>query len=114
MSEILNIRSALEMLGGEKELLAELLQTFVNDKHLEKDRLLELEAKPDTTEAASYVHYFKGAGRQIGAEKLGESGQALEDVMRGKTSGDVQILNSLFIKDYEDTVKAAKEALELL
>ncbi len=114
MSEILNIRSALDMLGGEKELLTELLQTFVNDKHLEKERLLELEAKPDTTEAASYVHYFKGAGRQIGAEKLGESGQALEDVMRGKTSGDVEILNSLFLNDYEDTLKAVKEALELL
>lgn len=114
MSEILNIRSALDMLGGEKELLIELLKTFVNDKHLEKQKLLELEAKLDTSEAAGYVHYFKGAGRQIGAEKLGESGQALEDLMRGKTTGNVEVLNSLFLKDYEDTVKAVNEALQIL
>lgn len=113
MKETLNLKSALEMLGGEKELLVELLQTFVNDKHYDEKKLIELEKNSDTIEAAKYVHYFKGAGRQIGAEKLGESGQALEDVLRLKTTGNIESLTKAFSADYELTVKAVNEALEL-
>ena len=50
------------------------------------------------TEAAKYIHYFKGAAKQLGAEILGEAGQALEDVLRGKKEGDLDIL----IKDFSD------------
>lgn len=114
MSEILNLNDALDMLGGETDLLKELLETFVNDKIFDEDKLIELESREDTTEAAKYVHYFKGAGRQIGAEKAGESGQALEDVLRGKTTGNIKDLTHSFTEDYKQTLCAVKKALEIL
>src|SRR5574344_1665832 len=43
MSEVLNVKSALEMIGGEKELLRELLSSFATDKVFEESHLLELE-----------------------------------------------------------------------
>jgi HPt (histidine-containing phosphotransfer) domain-containing protein len=114
MSEVLNVKSALEMIGGEKELLRELLSSFAVDKVFEESRLLELEKQSDTTEAAKYVHLFKGAGRQLGAERLGESGQALENVLRGKEAGDVQALTRQFVCDYALTLAAVKDTLDVL
>ena len=114
MSEVLNVKSALEMIGGEKELLRELLSSFATDKVFEESHLLELERMSDTTEAAKYVHLFKGAGRQLGAERLGESGQALENVLRKKESGDITALTRKFVSDYTLTLAAVKDTLDVL
>jgi len=114
MAQVLNIHSALDMLGGDKDLLKELLTSFVTDKPFDRQKLIALEQQQDTEEAAKYVHLFKGAGRQLGAECLGESGQALEDVLRGKKPGVVPELTRQFVSDYELALAAVKDALEIL
>lgn len=114
MAEVLNLKSALEMIGEEKDLLRELLVSFATDKVYDEKQLRALEQQSDTTEAAKYVHLFKGAGRQLGAERLGESGQALEDVLRGKTIGNIATLTSTFTSDYQLTLAAVKDAIEIL
>ena len=91
--ETLDLSLALEMLDGEKDLLMELLKAFVSGARLDGAELERLEALPDRTEAAKYVHFYKGAARQLAAQKLAASGQALEDVLRGKKSGDIVGLN---------------------
>ena len=113
-TQVLNIQSALEMMGDDKDLLKELLTSFVTETIFEEQKLLDLEAQPDTTEAAKYVHLFKGGGRQLGAERLGESGQALEDVLRGRKTGNIPELTKAFVSDYKLTVAAVKDALEIL
>ena len=113
-AEILNLEAALEMTGGEKALLLDLLNAFLNDAPFDEARLLSLEAKEDSTEAAKYVHYYKGAARQLGAEKLAKSGQALEDVLRKKTTGNIPQLNKAFIADYQLTAEAIQDSLEIL
>jgi|GEM_PF-440649 len=112
--EILNLEAALEMIGGEKDLLLDLLGAFLHEAPFDEAKLLSLEAKEDTTEAAKYVHYYKGAARQLGAEKLAKSGQALEDVLRKKTSGDIPSLNKNFIVDYRQAAEAIQDTLEIL
>ena len=113
MLEVLNIQQALSFLGGEKELLSELLNAFVNTNPFEEEKLLLLE-KENKIEAAKYVHYYKGAARQIGAERLAKTGQALEDELRGRTNTDLEILTQSFLSTYREAQEAVKEALEIL
>jgi HPt (histidine-containing phosphotransfer) domain-containing protein len=112
--ETLDLSSALEMLGGEKELLIELLKSFVSGNRLNKGELERLEALPDKTEAAKYVHFYKGAARQLAAQKLAASGQSLEDVLRGKKDGDLKALNEAFLADYDEAFEAITGSLEVL
>jgi len=114
MADLLNIKSALEMIEDDKDLLRELYTSFVKDKPFDKAHLVDLEKQPDTTEAAKYVHLFKGAGRQIGAERLALSGQALEDVLRKKTTGNVEELTETFVTDLNLTFSAVKDALKVI
>ena len=102
------------MLGGEKELLIELLKAFVSGERLDGAKLAQLEALPDKTEAAKYVHFYKGAARQLAAQKLAASGQALEDVLRGKKDGDLAALNKAFLADYEEAFETIEGSLAVL
>jgi HPt (histidine-containing phosphotransfer) domain-containing protein len=116
MTDILDLDSALEYVGGEKELLEELLIAFVNDKKLDQEELTRLE-KTDKNEAAKYVHYFKGAGRQLCAGKLNHSGQKLEDFLRNRLPESAVLnldeLNQDFIEAYEQTLQEIKKFLKM-
>ena len=112
--ETLDLSAALDLLGGEKELLIDLLKAFVSGERLDGARLEQLEALPDRTEAAKYVHFYKGAARQLAAQKLAASGQALEDVLRGRKIGDIAALNRAFLADYEEAFEAIEGSLAIL
>ena len=114
MAEIFNIKKALTLVGNDTELLKELMTAFVNDKGLELSKLVALEASQDKEEAAKYVHYYKGAGRQLCAEVLAEEGQKLEDVLRKRSEGNIEKLNNSFLASYKEAVSEIKDALELL
>jgi len=43
-------------------------------------------------------------------EKLQSSGQALEDVLRGKSSGDIPTLIEKMFSDYEETLLEIQKA----
>ncbi len=99
--EIVDINEALELVAGEKELLNELLVSYVNDRHFSLDELDSLKAE-NPENAAGYVHYFKGAARQLCAKKTAFSGQILEDILRKKSSGDYETAKRNFASDYEE------------
>ncbi len=108
-----NVEAALEFTGGESDLLNELLVSFVDDKKFTLSQL-EDEEKKDKAEAAKFVHYYKGAGRQIAAEKLAFYGQQLEDYLRGKSEGNgkcLEELNQDFFREYYLAVEAVKNYL---
>lgn len=111
--ELLNLKSALEMVGNEKELLIELLASFVNDTPFSTEKLSLIKTN-SREEAAKYVHYYKGAARQIGAELLAAAGQALEDVLRGKKTGDIEQLTKNFKDCYESTQEVVNDSLSIL
>lgn len=100
------------MVGDEEELLQVLEEAFVNDKKFSLDHLQQLEEKQKLEEAAAYVHSFKGAARQIAAEKAAFTGQELEDVLRGKKTGDLNKLNTAFSVEMEKAVSEIKEDME--
>lgn len=105
--EILNLKYALELVGDEEELLNDLLQSFLDEKKLDEEKLEKL-IKENHEEAAFYVHYIKGASRQVAAERLAEAGQNLEDVLRKRKDGNLEELKKNFTCEY----KIAREAIE--
>lgn len=110
--QILNTAAAMEMVDNDISLYKILLESYISDKVLEQTKLEELESLEDTTEAAKYVHYFKGAARQLGAELLAQAGQNLEDVLRKKTEGNVSELNRTFVIAYNEAVEEMKSELK--
>ena len=61
-----------------------------------------------------YVHFYKGAARQLAAQKLSASGQALEDVLRGRKAGDIAALSKAFLADYDEAFEAIEGSLAVL
>ena len=66
--KIVDENEALDLVAGEKDLLKELLKSFLDDKKFDLEELKFLE-KQNKNQAASYIHYFKGAGSQLCNEK---------------------------------------------
>ena len=112
--EILDLNKALELVDGERELLASLLDSFVGAKTFDSSQLMELSSSGDMSSAASYVHFFKGAARQIYAEKCAASGQALEDAFRSGSLEQLDFLLAEFEKDYNEAVKKVREVRRTL
>lgn len=109
--EVFNRQLALEMVGDEEELLEMLEVSFVNDKKFKRDVLIDLENR-NPMEAAAYVHSFKGAARQIAAERTALAGQNLEDVLRGKKEGNLIQLNEAFERELFIAIEEIRKDLE--
>lgn len=111
MSEIFNKKIALEMVGDDSELLSILVQAFLSVE-FSPEKLNELVLSKKNAEAASYVHRVKGAARQLAMEKLAQTAQKLEDVLREKNTGEVQELQKLiddFCECYAESLKTIQK-----
>ena len=107
-NEVFDRNAALELVDNDEELLQILIDSFLNENEFEKAKLEALISNGKLAEAASYVHATKGAARQLCMEKLKNSGQALEDILRGKTTGDIHSLVEKMFLDYEEAVGKLK------
>ncbi len=105
---IFNRQKALDLVGGDNELLSILLQEFIKTE-FSVNHLIQLIQQNKKAEAAGYTHRVKGAGRQLAMEKLAQSGQNLEDVLREKKDGEIIPLVEEFYKDYEEAINEAKK-----
>lgn len=105
-------QAALKLVDNDEELLSILVDSFLNENKFERNVLDNLISDGKMTEAAGYVHATKGAARQLCLEKLKDSGQALEDVLRGKTEGNISVLENQMLKDYDDAVSLLRSGTE--
>ncbi len=110
--QILNLKAALELVDGDKELLTILLDTFLKESDFNVDKVLSFAKTNNYIEGAKYVHATKGAGRQICAERLASVGQALEDIFRGKATGDIPELAKQMENEYKIAKEEIKKALQ--
>ena len=110
MSEIFNKKIALEMVGDDSELLSILVQAFLSVE-FSPEKLNELVLSQKNAQAASYVHRVKGAARQLALEKLAQSGQLLEDVLREKQTGNTDSLKEDFCRCYTESIAVIKDEL---
>ena len=109
MSGIFDKKAALELVDNDEDLLQILIDSFLEENKFEKSTLAKLIQEGKMSEAASYVHATKGAARQLCMEKLKNSGQELEDVLRGKKNGEIAPLVQEMFSDYGEAVKAVRE-----
>ena len=105
--QIFNTSKALELLDNDKDLLGVLVDSFLGEE-FSLEEVKRLVGSKKFLEAASYVHKTKGAARQLCMEKLCESGQNLEDCLRGKTEGNIPLLSQKMFSDWREAVESAK------
>ncbi|WP_191014018.1 Hpt domain-containing protein [Treponema zioleckii] len=110
--QILNLTAALELVDGDKELLTILLETFLKESDFNADKVLQFVSANNYIEGAKYVHATKGAGRQICAVQLTTVGQSLEDILRGKATGNIPELAKQMEKEYNVVKEEIKKALQ--
>lgn len=103
--KIFDRKAALLLLDNDESLLEILVDAFKNENKFERQELENLIKEKKFKEAAEYVHATKGAARQLCMENLMASGQELEDVLRGKSSGDIKTLSEKMFSDYEEAIK---------
>ena len=108
--ETICLEEALALVCGEEDILNELLLAYIKDRRFSKDEFKSLVQK-DALAAASYVHYFKGAARQLCAKKTAASGQVLEDILRGKRAGSLESALDDFMRDYDELVHFIEERM---
>lgn len=110
MSAVFDRKAALKLVDNDEELLNILLETFL-ETEFSPEHLEELISSGKKSEAASYTHRVKGAGRQLAMQALASSGQELEDVLREKKSGDIKALTQVFYSDYLNALETIKKEL---
>lgn len=106
--QLFNREKALELVDNDKNLLEILIDSFLTENKFERNELDFLVAAKKFEEAAAYVHATKGAARQLCLENLQEIGQNLEDVLRGKKTGDAESLKLKMYADYDEAVEFLK------
>lgn len=105
-NRIFDRAAALALADNDEGVLAMLLDSFARTAFSlgELDALVRAK---DYAAAAAYVHKAKGAGRQLCMGRLAQSGQELEDVLRGKKDGDVGLLSRRMAAEHALALEAA-------
>ena len=85
MEEFLDTEQGLSFVDGDKDLYKFLLDAYVEENKFEPAELKRLLEQKAFEAAAKIVHKTKGASYQIGAKKIGDMAQVLEDILRGKS-----------------------------
>ena len=88
MAEYLDQNEGLSFLDGDKDLYKMLLDAYVDENKFDPAELKALVQKKEFEAAAKIVHKTKGASYQIGAKKMGDQAQVLEDILRSKVQPD--------------------------
>ncbi|VAW87390.1 hypothetical protein MNBD_GAMMA16-793 [hydrothermal vent metagenome] len=77
----INSRLALLRIGGNQKLFFKLLRDFVNDHGHDNEKLLHALDADDVTKAHRLVHTIRGVAGSIGAEKLEQKAEQLEQAI---------------------------------
>ena len=83
-SEIIGLKDVLYRLQGDKELLLELVQIFLDDAPHRLEDARRFIGNGDVGELADIAHSLKGAASNIGANKLWQSFKDMEQAAKEK------------------------------
>ena len=102
--KLVNLEEAMARVDNDKELYNDLLTMFFEDPQFKPE---DLEKK--IQEAEKLVHLLKGISGTLGAERLFDACQRLDDILKGKTQGDIPAgkdeVNKLFVETTEELKK---------
>lgn len=81
----MDTEQGLSFVDGDKDLYKILLDAYVEENKFDPAQLKALLEQKAFEAAAKIVHKTKGASYQIGAQKIGDMAQVLEDILRSKS-----------------------------
>jgi CheY-like chemotaxis protein/HPt (histidine-containing phosphotransfer) domain-containing protein len=103
-NEVLNVSKALEQVGGDRELLNEVLNIFVDNAPGELQRLREGVQEKDAGRVKQVAHTLKGAAANIIAEGVRKTAEEIE---RRATGNDFASMNEKVVTLEEELSKLA-------
>ena len=103
------METLLEVIGGERELLVELIDSFLETAPPLLARLNQGVAQGNAAEVRTAAHTIKSSSKDFGATRLAELCQELEDMGKAGTLGGTAELAAQVEAEYRP-VKAALEA----
>ncbi len=87
--KLVNVEEAMARVDNDKELYNDLLTMFFEDPQFKPEDLDKLVSDGKIQEAEKLVHLLKGIAGTLGAELLFDASQRLDDILKGKTQGDI-------------------------
>ncbi|MCH2183098.1 MAG: response regulator, partial [Mariniblastus sp.] len=96
---------AFNTVGGDLQLLSELIRVFSHEREVMLNDIAESIDKHDPRELRRASHSFKGALRHLGAKAAGDIAQDLEDLGDGQWLAAADLLNELRVISEELTVE---------
>lgn len=111
---LLDSAEALARLDDDMDLYQILIETFLEEDSFNPDTMENLVSSTQSKNeglseaAAKYVHHMKGAAAQLGAMRLAHYAQKLEDVLRGKSSGEATAIAKDVAELYRQTASLLK------
>jgi len=110
---LLDEQGALARIAGDRDLLEEMWQVFLEDGEQKLLALEQARERLDTALSAAVAHSIKGAAASIGAEALQAAAAAMEkDILQGELTRDAILLTRLL--SLETTLRQTLSALEEL
>lgn len=104
--QLVNVEEAMARVDNDKELYNDLVTMFLDDPQFDPEDLNRLIAEDKIQDAEKLVHLLKGIAGTLGAEKLFAASQSLDDILKGRTQGDIpagrDAVNSLFFETKEE------------
>lgn len=94
-NDIIGIQDVLGRLQGDKELLLELIQIFLDDAPQRFKDVSDMIKKEDYAQLADVAHSVKGAASNIGANKLWQSFKVIEQAAKDK---DLALASEIFAR----------------
>ena len=92
----MNLSAALTHIGGDRELLTELLEIFLEDCPLRMQALKDAAAAADSRRLGDAAHTLKGALRVLGATGAADRALELETLGRsGRCDGAAELIGAL-------------------
>jgi HPt (histidine-containing phosphotransfer) domain-containing protein len=107
---VLNVDSALEMLGGDMDLLREVVEMFLTDLPNKLEELRTGIAQSDPDKVRRVAHSLKGAAANIAAEDVRSSAFEIEQLA---SNGDLDSVVTR-VPELERRIQALVEAIRVL
>jgi HPt (histidine-containing phosphotransfer) domain-containing protein len=109
MSDIIDLKDALERVQDDKELLGELFDIFIEDFPPKRDKMWAAFEKGDCATFQMIAHGFKGASGNISARRMHETSVELDRIGKAcDVSGARPLLEALDKQFEEIKVEAAR------
>lgn len=108
-SEKIDLSYLVELSGGDKEFIGEMLQTFLGETSEMLDNLKEVENGDDHERTYQIAHKLKSSLKMIGMERAAELCLQIEEKARAEQADEIQRSN---IKDLVECVQQTIPALE--